>query len=77
MHITLHTRMLLAKTMLLRENQRLLVEKMKLGRSHIRSKRLKILWLREALLNKASKSSSISGGTRPCVNKEAGSKQTR
>ncbi len=75
MHITLHTRMLLAKTMLLRESQRSLVEKMKLGRSHIRSKRLKILWLREALLNKASRSSSASRGTTPQV-KEAGSKRS-
>jgi len=75
MHITLHTRMLLAKTLLLRETQRALVEKMRLGRSHIRSKRLKILWLREALLSKASGSSSASEGKTPQV-KEAGSKQS-
>jgi len=75
MHITLHTRMLLAKTMLLRESQRSLVEKMKLGRSHIRSKRLKILWLREALLGKASRSTlRMEGNSTP--GKEADPKQS-
>ncbi|PYX92189.1 MAG: hypothetical protein DMG67_07680 [Acidobacteria bacterium] len=71
MHITLHTRMLLAKTVLLRETQQALLRQLRLTRSQLRIQRMNMLCLQDAMQSAARKTQNgprpvlVAGGTGP------------